>query len=236
MSSDVDAAAVADLHKLGYEQQMTHRWGLFHILFMTLCCSHYGSAYGLSAPFTTGLIGGGPAVLIWGWVFISVIIFTLALSMAKISAKYPTSGGAYYWCFWLASPRSRMLLSWINGWLTMVGMWTICLSVTFGTAQIIVAGVGIFHPDWVAKSWQTYLIFLGVMLICTALGIFFNNILHYIDILCTCWTILGVLAKAAAGRQSAAFALRHFDPSTSGWMPGWLFFIGLLPPSQFTNG
>lgn len=24
-----------------------------------------------------------------------------------------------------------------------------------GTAQIIVAGAGIFHPDWVAKSWQT---------------------------------------------------------------------------------
>ncbi|PBK71303.1 amino acid transporter [Armillaria solidipes] len=234
MSSDVDAAAVADLHKLGYEQQMTRRRGLFHILFMTLAIM--AVPYGLSAPFATGLIGGGPAVLIWGWVFVSAIILTLALSMAEISAKYPTSGGAYYWCFRLASPRSRVLLSWINGWLTMVGVWTICLSVTFGTAQIIVAGAGIFHPDWVAKSWQTYLIFLGVTLICTALGIFLNDILHYIDVLCACWTILGVLvmlvclsAKAAAGRQSAAFALGHFDPSASGWTPGWSFFIGLLP-------
>ncbi|KAK0443480.1 amino acid transporter [Armillaria borealis] len=241
MSSDVDAAAVADLHKLGYEQQMTRRRGLFHILFMTLAIM--AVPYGLSAPFATGLIGGGPAVLIWGWVFVSAIILTLALSMAEISAKYPTSGGAYYWCFRLASPRSRVLLSWINGWLTMVGVWTICLSVTFGTAQIIVAGAGIFHPDWVAKSWQTYLIFLGVTLICTALGIFLNDILHYIDVLCACWTILGVLvmlvclsAKAAAGRQSAAFALGHFDPSASGWTPGWSFFIGLLPPGQFMKG
>ncbi|KAK0450364.1 amino acid transporter [Desarmillaria tabescens] len=219
MANDVDATAVADLHKLGYQQEMTRRRGLFHILFTIMAVP-----YGLSAPFATGLIGGGPAVLIWGWVFVSAFIFTLALSMAEISAKYPTSGGAYYWCFRLASPRSRVPLSWINGWLTMVGVWTICLSVTFGTAQIIVAGAD--------------LIFLGVTLICTALGIFLNDILHYIDIVCACWTILGVLvmlvclsAKAAAGRHSAAFALGHFDPSASGWTPGWSFFIGLLPIS-----
>ncbi|KAK0199933.1 amino acid transporter [Desarmillaria ectypa] len=255
MSNNVDAAAVADLHKLGYQQEMTRRRGLFHILFSAFLLSYLvvellivdavtlaimAVPYGLSAPFATGLIGGGPAVLIWGWVCVSAFIFTLALSMAEISAKYPTSGGAYYWCFRLASPRSRVLLSWINGWLTMVGVWTICLSVTFGTAQIIVAGAGIFHSDWVAKTWHTYLIFLGVTLICTALGIFLNDILHYIDVMCACWTILGVLimlvclsAKASAGRHSAAFALGHFDPSASGWTPGWSFFIGLLPPGQF---
>lgn len=35
--------------------------------------------------------------------------------------------------------------------------------------------------------------------------------------------------KAASGRHSANFALTHFDPSGSGWTPGWSFFIGLLP-------
>ncbi|KAF5380322.1 hypothetical protein D9757_007968 [Collybiopsis confluens] len=40
-------------------------------------------------------------------------------------------------------------------------------------------------------------------------------------------------AKAAVGRHSAAFALGHFDPSPSGWTPGWSFFIGLLPLAQY---
>ncbi|KAJ7748089.1 hypothetical protein B0H16DRAFT_1553974, partial [Mycena metata] len=43
----------------------------------------------------------------------------LACSPGKICAKYPTSAGAYYWCFRLAAPRRRLLLSWIDGWLTM---------------------------------------------------------------------------------------------------------------------
>jgi len=38
-------------------------------------------------------------------------------------------------------------------------------------------------------------------------------------------------AKAAVGRHSAGYALGHFDPTPSGWTPGWSFFIGLLPVS-----
>ncbi|KAF8954276.1 hypothetical protein BDZ97DRAFT_1766380 [Flammula alnicola] len=59
----------------------------------------------------------------------------LAFSLAEICSKYPTSAGAYYWCCRLTSPKRRLISSWINGWLTMVGVWTISLSVTFGTAQ-----------------------------------------------------------------------------------------------------
>ena len=62
---------------------------------------------------------------------VSVFCETLAVSLAEICSKYPTSAGAYYWAFRLASPRYRLLCSWINGWLTMVGVWTIGLSVNF---------------------------------------------------------------------------------------------------------
>lgn len=106
-------------------------------------------AFGLAAPIATSLIGGGPATIIWGldwffllhlyfswilihsWVLISITTQPLALSLAEICSKYPTSAGAYYWCFRLTTPKRRILSSWINGWLTMVGVWTISLSVTF---------------------------------------------------------------------------------------------------------
>jgi len=35
--------------------------------------------------------------------------------------------------------------------------------------------------------------------------------------------------KAVVGRRPASFALGFFDPSSSGWTPGWSFFVGLLP-------
>lgn len=56
----------------------------------------------------------------------------LALSLAEICSKYPTSAGAYYWCYRLAPPRYKLIFSWIDGWLNVVGNWTITLSVTFG--------------------------------------------------------------------------------------------------------
>ncbi|KAK7448418.1 hypothetical protein VKT23_013681 [Stygiomarasmius scandens] len=162
---------------------------------------------------------------------------TIALSLAEICAKYPTSAGAYYWCFRLAKRKEMGLLaSWICGWFIMVGVWTISLSVTFGTAQLLVAGIGIFQTEWVATTWHTYLIFLAVLFFSTGVGIFCNRILPLLDILSAYWTLLGTLviliclsAKAAVGRHSASFALGDFDPSQSGWTPGWSFFIGLLP-------
>ncbi|KAF8214624.1 amino acid/polyamine transporter I [Mycena galopus ATCC 62051] len=219
-----DTYAAADLEKLGYKQEMTRSRGLFHMLFMTLAIM--AVPYGLSAPIATSLVAGGPVTIIWGWVVVSFLTVPLACSLGEICAKYPTSAGAYYWCFRLASPPRRLLLSWINGWLTMVGVWTIALSVTFGTAQLIVAGAGIYLPDWVVKPWQT---FTAVTVI---FCVFFNPILPTIDTISAYWTLLGVIvilvcvsAKAAAGRHSAAFALGHFDPSPSGWTPGWAFFI-----------
>ncbi|KAF8882833.1 amino acid transporter [Infundibulicybe gibba] len=229
MKKDGPISADEGLEKLGYKKELSRR-ALPHIFTIMAV------PYGLSAPIATSLVGGGPATIIWGWLLVSLLTQPLALSLGEICSKYPTSAGAYYWCFRLASPRYKLLFSWINGWLTMVGVWTISLSVTFGTAQLVVAGAGIYHSDWVATPGQTYLIFLAVTAVASFFCIFLNRILPTLDILSACWTLLGVIViliclsvKAAAGRRSASFALGHFDPSASGWTPGWTFFIGLLP-------
>lgn len=233
---DLDAVANEDLQMMGYKQEMSRSRGLSHILFMTLAI--LAVPYGLAAPIATSLIGGGAATIIWGWVLVSVLTQALALSLAEICSKYPTSAGAYYWSYRLASPSSRVVVSWINGWLTMVGVWTISLSVNFGTGQLIVAGAGIFYPQWVATPWETYLIFLAVTAVSSIFCIFFNRLLPLIDTICAIWTALGILVilictsvKASAGRHTAAYALGHFDASASGWPAGWTFFIGLLPPA-----
>ena len=66
------------------------------------------------------------------WLLVTVFTFPVALSLAEISSKYPMSAGAYYWCFRLASRKSRVMLSWVSGWLGLIGTWTVCLSVTLG--------------------------------------------------------------------------------------------------------
>ncbi|KAF9262083.1 hypothetical protein L218DRAFT_973720 [Marasmius fiardii PR-910] len=168
--------------------------------------------------------------MLWGFILVSFTSLTVALSLAEICAKYPTSGGAYYWCYRLATPQNRRLVSWINGWLALVGNWTVSLSVTFGTSQLLVAGITIYHPEWVATQWQTCNFFFFVVVYPPL------NLKMNLQILSAYWTLLGVIVllvclsvKAAVGRHSASFALGHFDASASGWTPGWSFFIGLLP-------
>ena len=72
-----------------------------------------------------------PLTSFTSWLLVSLFTLPVAMSLAEICSVYPTSAGAYYWCYRLAPPRSRLLLSWINGWLNLVGVWTISLSVTF---------------------------------------------------------------------------------------------------------
>ncbi|KAG1869473.1 amino acid transporter [Suillus subalutaceus] len=205
---DVDAVARAGLEKLGYKQEMTRKLNASQPVTLAIMAVPFG----LTSPIATSLVGGGPVVMIWGWILVSVLTQTLAFSLAEICSKYPTSAGAYYWCYRLASPRTRLLASWINGWLTVVGGWMVDLSVKFD------------------------MIFLGVTAVAGIFCIFFNRLLPTVDIICACWTGLGIivisiclLAKAAAGRRSVSFALGNFDPTFSGWTPGWSFFIGLLP-------
>ncbi|KAJ8073080.1 hypothetical protein PM082_019948 [Marasmius tenuissimus] len=213
---------------------------------------------GLATPMSTSLVGGGPATMFWGFVLVSCFMVPIVLSLAEICAKFPTSAGTYYWTYRLASPRSRILLSWINGWLNLAGNWTVSLSATFvclrsaipmvhfcitthslkGTTQLLIAGIRIFHPEWVPTTWQTYLLLVAVTVIFTGIGILFNRALPTIDILSAFWILVGTVvtmiclsAKAAVGRHSASLAFGFFDPSSSGWTPGWSFFIGLLPPA-----
>ena len=55
----------------------------------------------------------------------------LALSLAETCGKFLTAACAYCWTFRLVSPKYRLFLSWINSWLTLAGLWTVSVSVTF---------------------------------------------------------------------------------------------------------
>jgi hypothetical protein len=90
---------------------------------------------GLGVCHIAHLLRASPLTRWLSWLVVTALTLPLALSLAEIASKYPTSAGAYYWCFRLASPKHRVLLSWINGWLGLVGVWTGNLSGLFGQSS-----------------------------------------------------------------------------------------------------
>jgi len=77
----------------------------------------------------------------WDWIIMSIIYVCIATSLGEIASLYPVSGGVYYWSFMLSPPKHAPLVSWIVGWLSVIGNVVVTLSVNFATTQLILSSV-----------------------------------------------------------------------------------------------
>jgi amino acid transporter len=221
------------LEKLGYTQELTRNRSLSTLLFQTLAIA--AIPYGEGGPLISAIYGGGPLSIFVGWIVVCVLDECVALSLAELASRWPTSAGPYYWSFQIAPQKAKTVLSFVNGWVWLIGNWTITLSVNFGFASLLSGTVSMYHPDWSANAWQLLLIFYAVCLASLIICTFGNRFLPMIDIICAGWTAISILiilialsVRADVGRHDASYALGHYDTSLSGW-GGFTFFIGLLP-------
>ncbi|KAL1967540.1 hypothetical protein VTN77DRAFT_3055 [Rasamsonia byssochlamydoides] len=221
------------LEKLGYTQELHRNRSLLTLLFQTLAIA--AIPYGEGGPLINAIYGGGPLSIFVGWIVVCILDECVALSLAELASRYPTSAGPYYWSFQIAPPQAKTVLSFVNGWVWLIGNWTITLSVNFGFASLLSGTISMYHPAWSANAWQLLLIFYAVCLASLLICAFGNRFLPMVDIVCAGWTAVSIViimialsVKADAGRHSASYALGHYDTSLSGW-GGFTFFIGLLP-------
>lgn len=220
------------LAALGYKPELRRNRSLFTLLFQTLAIA--AIPYGEGGPLISAIYGGGQLSIFVGWIVVCVLDECVALSLSELASRYPTSAGPYYWTFQIAK-RHKTVLSFINGWIWLIGNWTITLSVNFGFASLISGTVAMYHPDFAANDWQLLLIFYAICLISFVICTFGNRVLPMVDTICAAWTAVSIFiilialsVQAKAGRHSASYALGHYDTSLSGW-GGFTFFIGLLP-------
>lgn len=217
---------------LGYKPELTRNRSLFTLLFQSLAIA--AIPYGEGSPLLSAIIGGGPLSIFVGWLVVLVLDECVALSLSELASRYPTSAGPYYWSFQIAK-SNKALLSFITGWIWLIGNWTITLSVNFGFASLISGTVAMYHPDWAANDWQLLLIFWAICFITLSICAFGNRFLPMVDTFCAGWTLISIIiimialsVKADVGRHSASYALGYYTTALSGW-GGFTFFIGLLP-------
>lgn len=132
------------LAALGYKPELHRNRSLFTLLFQTLAIA--AIPYGEGGPLISAIYGGGPLAIFVGWLVILVLDECVALSLSELASRYPTSAGPYYWSFQMAKEQHRTVLSFINGWIWLIGNWTITLSVNFGFASLISATAAMYHP------------------------------------------------------------------------------------------
>lgn len=230
----MDKVVSADqaLARLGYKSELPRNLSMMSILGLSFAIM--AVPFGISTTMSITLTNGQSVTVLYGWIFVSLISMCIAASLAEICAVFPTAGGVYYWSAMLSTPRWAPLVSFVDGWLTLVGNWTVTLSINFSGAQLILSAITIFNEDFVANEWQTVLCFWAVMFVCAAVNAFGSRYLDIINKVCIYWTAASViiimitLLVMCKDRRSGEFVFSHYDSSASGWPEGWSFFVGLL--------
>ena len=173
------------LEAMGYESELVRNRSTLQVAFMSFVLASI--PYGLATTFFYPLIGGGPANIIWGWVLVSLIILCVAISLGEITSVYPVAGGVYYQTFRLAPENCRKILSWICGWSYVVGNITITLAVNFGTTLFLIACINVFETElgvgiWQAETYQIFLTFVAITILCNAVSALGNKWLPWLDV------------------------------------------------------
>jgi choline transport protein len=120
-----------------------------------------------------------------------------------------------------------------NGWMSIIGWWLGAASVANFVASMILEIVGIWHPDFQAKQWQQWLIYVALTWISVAANVFgsawipaFNKALFGISVITLSSTMITLFVVARNNHASAEFIFTD-TTSSSGWGEGWAFFYAI---------
>lgn len=198
---------------LGYQSELTRSRSTWQVAFMSFVLASV--PYGLATTLYYPLIGGGPVTILWGWIAVCLVILCVAISLGEITSVYPTAGGVYYQTYMLSPPWCRNITAWICGWAYVLGNITITLAVNFGTTLFLVGCVNIFTDDegngiWAAETYQIFLTFVAITLLCNSISAFGNKWLPILDV---CISI-----KIPMHRDAERFLI-HRPSRSSGHLP-----------------
>ena len=122
---------VADLHKLGYAQELFRSMGGFSNFAISF--SIISILTGAVILYDYGLAWAGTAAVLIGWPFVSIFVLMIAASMSEIASAYPTAGGLYYW----ASRMKGTQWGWWTAWFNLLGQFAIVAGISYAAAQFL---------------------------------------------------------------------------------------------------
>jgi amino acid transporter len=179
----------ADLHKLGYAQELLRSMGGFSNFAISF--SIISILTGAVILYDYGLAWAGTAAVLIGWPLITVFVLAIAASMGEIASAYPTAGGLYYW----ASRMKNKNWGWWTAWLNLIGQFAIVAGINYAAAGFINATIidkifgGTFNTvEFIPGILNGQLVTMGIlMLIQLAMNIAGINLVALLNHVSVWW-------------------------------------------------
>jgi amino acid permease (GABA permease) len=224
-------ADVAELHRLGYAQELLRKMGGFSNFAVSFTIISILS--GCLTAYLFGMNTGGPMAIIIGWPLVGIMVLMVGLAMAEISSVYPTAGGLYYWSAKLAPEKSAPAWSWFTGWFNVLGQVAITAGIDWGLALFATAFLNLVFGY---PTDPPHLIAVGAVVLFAhgLLNTFGVRLVAFLNDVSVWWHLIGVaiivgtLAIVPAHHQSLSFVFTNFVNNTGIGIPIYVFLIGLL--------
>ncbi|KAI1909677.1 hypothetical protein LOZ58_005006 [Ophidiomyces ophidiicola] len=220
-----------ELQRLGKKQVLRRNFAFMSILGFS--CTVLITWEGALILFLTGLSNGGSAGLIYGYLVVWIGNFAVFASLSELVSMAPTSGGQYHWVAMLAPPRWGKFLSYITGWVTVLGWQASIASTCSLTGGLIQGLIALTQPDYQPKSWHGALLFWAVVLFCVLINTVISKILPKIEGLILIFHILGFFAVLIplvklSSKADASEVFTMFNNGGNWSSQGVSFLVGLI--------
>ncbi|KAK7705877.1 hypothetical protein SLS64_007828 [Diaporthe eres] len=161
------------------------------------------------------LVNGGTAGYIWIFFICWMGFMLINTSMAEMASMAPTTGGQYHWTSEFSPKKYQKFLSYLMGWLCVLGWQGNCAGSSFVTGTMVQGLIALNHPDtYVPEGWHGTLLTIAI----AAFSVFFNtffarhlpiiesgllaiHFLAFIGILVTLWTMSPSISDATVFTQ-----------------------------------
>ncbi|MCJ1476614.1 hypothetical protein MMC13_005281 [Lambiella insularis] len=221
----------AVLEGLGYQQELKRSFGLLGMIGFAF--SIVTSWTALGGVLIVGVESGGPPVMIWSWIGISIVTLAVAYSMAEICSAYPVAGGQYSWVAVLAPPSVARGLSYVTGWFMLTGILAMGATNNFIGANFVLGMANLTFPEYTIERWHTALLSYAIALLATLANLYGPHLLDRVSRGMMIWNIVSffiviiVLLATNDHKQTPSFVFQDFQNFT-GFGTGYTAILGLL--------
>ncbi|MGW6461350.1 amino acid permease [Streptomyces sp. NPDC055078] len=223
---------------MGYPRKLTRRFRAFDNFAISFTIINIIS--GIFSAFGFGMGAGGPVILVFGWIGVSVMVLFVGAAMGEIASAYPTSGALYFAAGKLAK-RHRGAWSWYTGWLNFVGQIGGTAATGYAAATFIQAFVVMRWPGYEVTGHRTVVITTVILLVQALANTYTVQLVATFNRISVWWLLIGMsvivgcLVLIPTHHQSPAFAT-HFVNNTGFGNGLYAAMLGLLVTSWTFTG
>ncbi|RAL07831.1 amino acid transporter [Aspergillus homomorphus CBS 101889] len=225
------ARDAADLARHGKKQRFERNFGFLSMLGFTTTMMCTWEAVLFANP--TAMLDGGPATLVYGYLFCWFGALVTAMSLAELASMAPTSSGQYHWVAMLAPKSHAVFLSWVTGWVDMIGWWANTATGVYFGATLTQGLLVLNYPGYNYQRWHGTLLMFAELGICVLVNSIGARLLPKVEGLILIIHTMGFFAVLIplvylAPHQDASFVFGSFI-NNSGWSSaGLTWLIGLM--------